>query len=50
MFLDGYSITRTSILRKVLESVYDILRSNDGRMKALWKKDVRVKKISDMYT
>ena len=50
MFLDGYSITQTSILRKILESVYDILRSKEDKTKALWKKDVRVKKISDMYT
>lgn len=50
MFLDGYSITRAPILRRLLQHLYDILRSSERKTKAHWKKDVNIAKISDIYT
>jgi len=48
MFLDGYSIKKASRLRRFLQTANDVVRGDDTKKIENWKKDVVIRKISDL--
>lgn len=48
MFLDGYSIKKASGLRRFMQTANDIVRGEDAKNISSWKKDVVIRKISDI--
>jgi len=48
MFVDGYSIKRASALRRVVVFLGDIVRSWKAGRPGQWKRNVTIKKLSEM--
>jgi hypothetical protein len=46
MFVNGYSIQKASVVRRLIEVANDLVRSEEAKRAAEWKKDVVVRKIS----
>jgi hypothetical protein len=48
MFVNGYSIQKASLFRRLVETANDFVRSEEAKKAAQWKKDVIVRKISEI--
>lgn len=48
MFLNGYSIKKASGLRRFMQIASDVVRGEDAKNTESWKKDVIIRKISDL--
>jgi hypothetical protein len=46
--MDGYSIKKASTARRLMEAVSDIMRFGDAKTESAWKKDVVIRKLSEI--
>jgi hypothetical protein len=48
IFLDGYSIKKASRLKRFMETASNIMKGDDAKNLTSWKKDITIKRISEM--
>jgi hypothetical protein len=48
VFIDGYSIKKASGVRRFIQTANNILRGDNAKKTSSWKRDVVIKKITEM--
>ena len=46
--MNGYTVQKASIVKRLMQVANDVVRSEDAKKAAEWKKDVVIRKISEL--